>query len=548
MQSFFDRHILRIRLVLFGKMETSYFPSNPECHNSHFPLRYHAPITQLSFASKSSLMISKSISAVPSVRVRTLNQFPIDPTGKFVMYWMTAYRRTRFNFALQRAVELANQLRKPLMIFEAIRCNYRWASDRFHQFMLDGMLDNAAATQSTNATYYAYVERCTNEGKGLMESFASLACVIVTDDYPCFFHPALYQRIASQWHCAIELVDSNTIVPMRCNDRTFTVAHSYRRYMQKEIYKGMPEFPVENPLDFLNVPKLENLPPVIISEWPVWNAKQAAIHLKGISLSLIPVDHTVTLANERGGSREAENVLNRFIHQRLADYLEARNQPEQNGSSSLSAYLHFGHVSPHEVFERIVTASKWTTEKLNKPNGKMDGFWNMGPNAEAFIDQLMTWREIGFNMCWRERNYDRFESLPSWAQKTLDEHAVDERLTIYELEQFEQGKTHDPLWNAAQTQLVREGRIHNYLRMLWGKKILHWTKSPRDALKIMIELNNKYALDGRDPNSYSGIFWVLGRYDRAWGPERPIFGKVRYMTSESTQNKYHVKKYIQKYS
>ena len=548
MQSFFDRHILRIRLVLFGKKETSYFPSNPECHNSHFPLRYHAPITQLSFASISSLMISKSISAVPSVRVRTLNQFPIDPTGKFVMYWMTAYRRTRFNFALQRAVELANQLRKPLMIFEAIRCNYRWASDRFHQFMLDGMLDNAAATQSTNATYYAYVERCANEGKGLMESFASLACVIVTDDYPCFFHPALYQRIASQWHCAIELVDSNTIVPMRCNDRTFTVAHSYRRYMQKEIYKGMPEFPVENPLDFLNVPKLENLPPAIISEWPVWNAKQAAIRLKGISLSLIPVDHTVTLANERGGSREAENVLNRFIHQRLADYLEARNQPEQNGSSSLSAYLHFGHVSPHEVFERIVTASKWTTEKLNKPNGKMDGFWNMGPNAEAFIDQLMTWREIGFNMCWRERNYDRFESLPSWAQKTLDEHAVDERLTIYELEQFEQGKTHDPLWNAAQTQLVREGRIHNYLRMLWGKKILHWTKSPRDALKIMIELNNKYALDGRDPNSYSGIFWVLGRYDRAWGPERPIFGKVRYMTSESTQNKYHVKKYIQKYS
>jgi deoxyribodipyrimidine photo-lyase len=210
--------------------------------------------------------------------------------------------------------------------------------------------------------------------------------------------------------------------------------------------------------------------------------------------------------------------------------------------------LHFGHISPHEVFQRTASATDWTPEKLDKPNGKMTGFWNMGGDAEAFIDQLMTWREIGFNMCWRERNYDRFESLPGWAQKTLEDHTSDVRPFLYELPQLEAAQTHDPLWNAAQVQLVREGRIHNYLRMLWGKKILHWTKSPREALRVMIELNNKYALDGRDPNSYSGIFWVLGRYDRAWGPERPIFGKIRYMTSESTQNKYHVKQYIKKHS
>ena len=303
-------------------------------------------------------MISQPVSSVPAVRVRTLNQYPVNPAGKFVFYWMTAYRRTRFNFALQRAVELANQLHKPLVIFEAIRCNYRWASDRFHQFMLDGIMDNATATQSTNATYYAYVERCANDGKGLVESFSSLACLIVTDDYPCFFHPALYERVASKWHCAIELVDSNTIIPMRCTDRTFTVAHSYRRYMQKEIIKGLPEFPAENPLDLLNSPKLANLPPEILSKWPVWNAKEAAKQLKAIELRLIPIDHTVSLANESGGSREAEKVLNRFIHQRLGDYSEGRNRPEQEGSSCLSAYLHFGHMSPHEVFERIVTATK----------------------------------------------------------------------------------------------------------------------------------------------------------------------------------------------
>jgi len=161
---------------------------------------------------------------------------------------------------------------------------------------------------------------------------------------------------------------------------------------------------------------------------------------------------------------------------------------------------------------------------------------------------LLTWREIGFNMCSHESNFDRYESLPLWAQTTLDEHAKDQREFVYSQDQFDRAQTHDELWNAAQKQLVREGRIHNYLRMLWGKKILHWTASPRDALKIMIHLNNKYALDGRDPNSYSGIFWVLGRYDRAWGPERPIFGKIRYMTSDSTRNKFHVKQYIKKHS
>jgi deoxyribodipyrimidine photo-lyase len=178
----------------------------------------------------------------------------------------------------------------------------------------------------------------------------------------------------------------------------------------------------------------------------------------------------------------------------------------------------------------------------------MNGFWNLGVNAEAFMDQLMTWREIGFNMCARQDNYDRYDSLPDWAKKTLKDHAKDKRPYVYTLEEFESARTHDSLWNAAQRQLVAEGRIHNYLRMLWGKKILHWTQSPQEALEVMIHLNNKYALDGRDPNSYSGIFWVLGRYDRAWGPEREIFGKIRYMTSESTRSKFSVKGYLQRYA
>jgi deoxyribodipyrimidine photo-lyase len=172
----------------------------------------------------------------------------------------------------------------------------------------------------------------------------------------------------------------------------------------------------------------------------------------------------------------------------------------------------------------------------------------MSASAEQYLDQLITWREVGYNFMAHREDYDRYVSLPPWAQKTLEQHSTDPRPHQYTLEEFESGSTHDPLWNAAQGQLVREGHIHNYLRMLWGKKILEWSESPQSALSILIELNNKYGLDGRNPNSYSGIFWCLGRYDRPWGPERPIFGTVRYMSSENTARKYSVKNYIQKYS
>ena len=172
----------------------------------------------------------------------------------------------------------------------------------------------------------------------------------------------------------------------------------------------------------------------------------------------------------------------------------------------------------------------------------------MSRNAESFLDELITWRELGFNFSARRDDYDRYESLPEWAKKTLQEHARDERESVYTLEEFENAKTHDALWNAAQRQLVGEGKIQNYLRMLWGKKILEWTRTPQEAAAIMIQLNNKYALDGRDPNSYSGIFWVLGRYDRPWAPVRPVFGSIRYMSSENTARKLSVKNYLKKYS
>jgi deoxyribodipyrimidine photo-lyase len=267
------------------------------------------------------------------------------------------------------------------------------------------------------------------------------------------------------------------------------------------------------------------------------------------SFDNLPIDHRVASVQLRGGHTSARRKLKQFLEEKLQAYAEQRNEPDLDAASGLSPYLHFGHISVHEVFAEIVRREKWNPAKLAlRTNGSREGWWNMSPAAEAFLDQLITWRELGYNLSAHRGDAGRFESLPAWAQETLQEHSKDERVHVYSLKEFESARTHDPLWNAAQIQLIREGRIHNYLRMLWGKKILEWSRSPEEAAKIMIHLNDKYAIDGRDPNSYSGIFWVLGRYDRPWGPERPIFGLIRYMSSENTARKLSVKNYIRKYA
>ena len=251
----------------------------------------------------------------------------------------------------------------------------------------------------------------------------------------------------------------------------------------------------------------------------------------------------------RGGCDAGREALRTFIRNKLGLYHIVRNHPDEDGGSGLSPYLHFGQISVHQVFTELMEREGWLPESLSiRATGKRAGWWGVSEGAEAFLDQLITWRELGFNRCFMNSDYDRFESLPGWAIEDLLNHAADVRPYLYTLDEFEAAKTHDPLWNAAQTQLLVEGRLHNYLRMLWGKKVLEWSASPQEALKIMIELNNKYALDGRDPNSYTGIFWVMGRYDRPWFPQRPVLGRIRYMSSRSTMRKVRVEEYLQRFA
>ncbi len=489
-----------------------------------------------------------SFETVPSVRVRIAKDLPLRGDGDWVLYWMTAFRRTGYNFALQHARDIAKELKKPLVILEALRVHYRWASDRFHRFVIDGMVDNQAACEHTDALYYPYVEPQPGDGSGLVATLAKRACTLVSDDYPCFFHPTMIKVIARSVDSRFELVDSNCLMPLSVADRTFTVAHSYRRHMQKVLPTHLDAMPDANPLDkrtTRGIAKLQQLPSNITQRWPSANLEKLT---SPGGLDAIPIDHAVVPTSMRGGSKAADKLLMQFLNRRLSSYNHDRNEPDSYGSSELSPYLHFGHIGPHEVFQKLMDRLRWHPGLMHKPNGKVNGFWGVSEDAEAFLDQLCTWREIGFNMCWREPNFDRLESLPTWAQQTMKDHASDPRTHLYSLEQLDASKTYDKIWNASQRQLVREGRIHNYLRMLWGKKIYQWSETPQAALDAMIELNNKYALDGRDPNSYSGIFWVLGRYDRAWGPERPVFGKLRYMTSENTAKKHALGEYLKRYA
>jgi deoxyribodipyrimidine photo-lyase len=434
------------------------------------------------------------------------------------------------------------------VVLEALRVGYRHASDRLHAFVLQGMASNARHLTERGIVVHSYVERAKDEGKGLVAALSRHAAVVVTDDYPAFFLPRMIASAAAQIPVYFEQVDSNGLVPIRATDQVFTTAFSFRAWLQKKIVPHLRQRPLMDPL-VSGVPLARSglLPADIVKRWPA--ATPALLDGTSSALAALPIDHHVPIvSNVVGGEAAGRKVLEKFIRENLGRYVTDRNDPDAHATSGLSPYLHFGHIGAHEVFETITRAEGFSDANLQPHGGKREGFWGLRPPVEAFIEQLVTWREVGFNMCThRPNDYMRYESLPAWAQRTLDEHAADRRSVIYTREALEAARTGDPVWNAAQRELVRDGRIHNYLRMLWGKRILEWTTTPREAIDVLIELNDKYALDGRDPNSYSGIFWILGRYDRPWAPVRPIYGSIRYMSSTNTLKKLDMKKYLMEY-
>ncbi len=486
-----------------------------------------------------------NISAISELRLSVLHKLPPKADGKYVVYWMTAARRDRWNFALQRAIGWALELKRPLVIIEVLACGGRWDSDRHHGFVLQGMVDIARRMKKCPALYYPYVESKPGECRSLFGAIGDEACVVVTDDYPIAL-PSM-QTVNAHASVRIEKVDSNGLLPLRATNQAFPTAYAFRRFLQRTLREHLLDAPESAPFARVDLPRLRLMPAAILRRWPP--ALTRLLAGESADLSALPIDHNVPTVTTVGGPDAAEARLTKFLAERLGSYPELRNQPEADSTSGLAPYLHFGHISAHEVFNELARQEGWSPARLaEKTSGSREGWWGMSEAAEAFLDQLVTWRELGFNFCEHESKYDDYQSLPPWCKATLSKHAKDRRPHTYTVEEFASAGTHDRLWNAAQRQLTTEGEIHNYLRMLWGKKILEWTAGPQEALDIMIELNNRYAVDGQDPNSYSGIFWTLGRYDRPWGPERPIFGTVRYMSSENTARKVRVGSYLRRYS
>lgn len=504
-----------------------------------------------------------------AVRVRPVNGRPPDPRGRYVLLWLQMARRLRHNHALDHALRLAHDLGKPLVVYEGLKLNYPWASARFHHFILGGMRDNAAEARRLVINYWPFVATAERDGRGLVRRLCERAAVLVTDDYPQYIVPAQTRAVARSVGCAVHAVDANGVVPLATLGAPVAAASHLRPRMHKLFAASWAARSAGEP-DFPASARKEVPPP-----FPLWEVPDDL----GAFVRSLGVDPSVPALPEEGGPAAGRKLLANFVATKLPRYADGRNQPDDpaaNAASGLSWYLHYGHLSMDELVGAAL-GDDWAAAEINPKTRNKDDFFCRDANVNAFLDEAVTWRDVGFHWNWHRAkavpadapartrqeqgevpgfhfgNYDfspddgpgtLARTLPEWAKATLAKHAVDKRRHVYALEQLENAATHDDLWNAAHRQLVATGRMHNYLRMLWGKKVLEWSRTPDEAYRALEHLNNKYAVDGRDPNSYTGVLWCFGLFDRPWPPERDIFGGVRYMTSESTAKKFKLDSYM----
>ncbi|WP_290876358.1 hypothetical protein [Gracilimonas sp.] len=482
---------------------------------------------------------------INSYRKFKRNDKEVNPDGGYVLYWMQINRRLQYNYALEYAVALANKYEKPLLIYESVVANYPWVCDRFHAFLLEGMKEHLDELSDTKINHYCYTERNAGDAEGSFQTLAKNSVAVVADEFPVYIIRENNERMAGEIEVPYITIDSNGIIPLGITDTDPYSAYLFRKVMQEHFLEAYTHPPKKDPLD-----DLENLNPIRFPDGFEDKYPRADKVLEDIPkfISTLDINHDIGITGKKGTRQAALGKLGDFIAHGLHRYDEERNDPDADAASGLSPWLHFGLISEYEIVKAVLDhqPEDWDLDDITPNNGKRSGFFNGDQNVESFLDEVITWREVGFHFAHHRPDYDQFESLPDWVLETLSDHQDDEREWVYDLEEFAQSKTHDEIWNAAQTQLRETGVMQNYLRMLWGKKIIEWTKDYQTALDYMIELNNRYALDGRDPNSYSGIFWCFGRFDRAW-QERPIYGKLRYMTSDSTRKKLKLKQYLDKY-
>lgn len=475
-----------------------------------------------------------------AVRLRHVNSAVPNVSGEYVLYWMQMYRRFDANHALNYALACAQHYKKPLVVYEGLKLGYPWASERLHRFVLEGMLDNRVEAESLGLNYWPFVETPHDSGRGLVHRLAERAVMVVTDDFPCFIIPDQTEAAAKRSAVAVVAVDGNSVVPIALTGPPVSAAAHLRTRLHR-LFADAWNNRAARRRRIADVARKPVEPP-----FETWRARDLDRFIAALPLERSPP----AVAGVVGGTRAGRARLREFVRQRLPGYADNRSRPtppSEGHASGLSPYLHFGHLSIEAVVEAVV-GPDWTTESLEPAHrGKREGFYTRNPDVNSFLDEAITWRDVGMNWHWTRRRDAKSlrTALPEWAMRTLDAHAGDPRANLYSLDEFEAGQTHDPLWNAAQQELVVTGTIHNYLRMLWGKKVLEWSRSPEEAYRTLVHLNNKYALDGRNPNSYTGILWCFGLFDRPWAPERDVYGTIRYMSSENTAKKFKLAGYLE---
>jgi deoxyribodipyrimidine photo-lyase len=483
--------------------------------------------------------VSLSMMSGDAARVRRANDRPVRASGEYVLYWMQAARRLSHNHALDHALREARRLARPLVVYEGLRLRYPWASARLHRFVLEGMQANAEASARLGLAYWPWVERRAGDGRGLMAILAARAALVVTDDFPAFIVPAQTAALAAATDVAVVAVDTNGIVPLSRLGPAVSAAAQLRPRIHRAFAEAWECRAAARARVIERTAPAPPFEPAPLDD------------LDGLVASL-PLDRSVAPVRDApGGTPAARRRLADFVAHRLRGTAEGRSRPAPPAAahqSGLGPYLHFGHLAIAEVAEAVLASTgDWSPAVLDAHAvGRREGFYCRDPDVNAFLDEAITWRDLGFH--WhRTRAADTASlerALPAWARRTLGAHAGDARPFVYSREEWEAAATHDPLWNAAQRQLVATGTIHTYMRMLWGKKVLEWSRTPGEAYATLEHLNNRYALDGRDPNSYTGILWCFGLFDRPWAPERPVYGSVRYMSSDNTARKFKLGPYL----
>ncbi|MBZ9715748.1 deoxyribodipyrimidine photo-lyase [Deinococcus multiflagellatus] len=426
----------------------------------------------------------------------------------FVLLWVQASVRVRDNHALEYAVQEASRLDLPLVAVFGLTPAYPEANARHYLYLLEGLRDLRQGLAERGIPLRVALG---TPPEVALQAAQEGAALVVTD--------VGYVRVAREWRAwlagrltvPLVQVESEAVVPVRVASPKLEVG---ARTLRPKLHRLWHEYLV--PLEPRELRRTT-------TDW----ALGLDLHSPAAQVSALPVDHSVPPGAEEGGEHAALELLEDFVTRKLETYHLRRSDPTVDGSSRLSAALHYGHLSP-------LTAALAARE-------------HPGPGTDTFLEELIVRRELSFNLCTYNPAYDRYEGLPAWARATLEEHAGDPREALYTREELDAAQTHDPYWNAAQRQMTRTGRMHNYMRMYWGKKVLEWTPTPQAAYETLVWLNNRYEQDGRNPNSWAGLDWVFGQHDRPWA-RRPVFGMVRSMTAAGLRRKFDADLYARQWA